>query len=648
MPTDQTPKQLISQRIKDASNILVTVSRNPSVDELSAALALTLLLDKMDKVATAVFSGKIPPAIEFLEPGKTFDSDVDGLRDFIIALDKSKADRLRYKVEDDVVRVFITPYKTTITEDDLSFSQGDFNVDLVVAFGVDQREDLDTAITAHGRILHDASVVTINQLPGSGSLGEVEWSDTESSSLCEMLMSLSESLQTGLLDEPIATAILTGLVSATDRFRNDKTSPRVMTMSAQLMAAGANQQLIAEKLETSEEVIEEAPEKAKSDDGEMKVEHDESAKESESETPEEDKQDKAEEKTDVTDLLEKKTAEVTADSQASAIEQAKKELEKVAPTRPAEPEVSEASDAKPEVRISPAKSSSWRDTSLAPPSTGGTLSATTDDAEEERRRVENDDKNRVILSHEAEAAPSVSVPTPPVLNASVLPKSEPTVQDIFAAPPAPVVPAVPQIEPSAPTTPNTTPIVVPSPAPEPPAPTPAPSLGLNFEETPVATPAPANVPTLADLEAQVQQQLGAAGEASTPNQQVDTARAAVDAAFNAQPFDPSGHPLEAAGAQPLGDITQTPAAPIQPDASAAIPMPPLPPMPDLSTLPPMPQFGPAPPVAEQPVSSPTVTPAMPVFGLPEQPAAPAPGMPDISQPAAPSPADPSQFRLPGQ
>ena len=36
MPTDQTPKQLVAQRIKDATNILVTVSRNPSVDELSA------------------------------------------------------------------------------------------------------------------------------------------------------------------------------------------------------------------------------------------------------------------------------------------------------------------------------------------------------------------------------------------------------------------------------------------------------------------------------------------------------------------------------------------------------------------------------------------------------------------------------------
>ena len=37
-------KQQIVDKIKDSSNILVTVNSNPSVDELSAALGITLLL----------------------------------------------------------------------------------------------------------------------------------------------------------------------------------------------------------------------------------------------------------------------------------------------------------------------------------------------------------------------------------------------------------------------------------------------------------------------------------------------------------------------------------------------------------------------------------------------------------------------------
>src|SRR3954464_14298772 len=129
-------KQKLIDRIAGAQNILVTVSSNPSVDQLSAAIGLTLVLNKMEKHGTAVFSGTVPSTIEFLKPEDTLEKNTDSLRDFIIALDKSKADKLRYKVEDQVVRIFITPYRTSLSQDDLQFSQGDFNVDVVLALGV--------------------------------------------------------------------------------------------------------------------------------------------------------------------------------------------------------------------------------------------------------------------------------------------------------------------------------------------------------------------------------------------------------------------------------------------------------------------------------------------------------------------------------
>src|SRR3989338_1718808 len=243
-------KQQIVERIKQASNILVTVSNNPSVDQLSACIGMTLLLNKMDKHATAVFSGQVPSTIEFLQPEKTIETNTDSLQDFIISLDKDKADKLRYKVEDDVVRIFITPYKTSLSEKDLVFSQGDFNVEVVMALGVKDRTQLDQAITAHGRILHDATVISLNAgNDKAAELGQINWQEPTASSLCEMLVSISEAFGTGLIDNQMATAFLTGIVAETKRFSNERTSPKVMTMSAQLMAAGANQQRIVSKLE---------------------------------------------------------------------------------------------------------------------------------------------------------------------------------------------------------------------------------------------------------------------------------------------------------------------------------------------------------------------------------------------------------------
>ncbi len=292
-----TPKQQVVERVRQAANVLVTVRANPSVDELAACIGFTLMLNKLGKHATAVFSGEVPSTLEFLKPEETLETNTDSLRDFIISLDKSKADKLRYKVEENVVRIFITPYRTSITEKDLEFTQGDFNVDVVVALGVTQREELDQAITAHGRILHDAAVVTITAGQRESTLGTVNWQEPAASSLSEMLVSISEAFQGGLIDSQMATAFLTGIVSETERFSNPKTTPKVMTMAAQLMAAGANQQLIANELQKAAPATEAqplpaapneqaVPAAAPQDDGSLSIAHGEEAKDSAPPPPE--------------------------------------------------------------------------------------------------------------------------------------------------------------------------------------------------------------------------------------------------------------------------------------------------------------------------------------------------------------------------
>jgi len=243
-----TQKQVID-RLKQANNVLVTVSNDPSVDQLAACIGLSLALNKLDKHATAVFSGNVPSTIEFLQPEDTIEKNTDSLRDFIISLDKSKADKLRYKVEDKLVRIFITPYRTSISDADLEFSQGDFNVDVVLAIGVHDQKELDQAVTAHGRILHDATVITLNNQEQGGELGSIHWLDTNASSLSEMSAALAMQLSQDVLDQQISTAFLTGVVAETDRFSNEKTSAETMNVSASLMAAGANQQLVATKLQ---------------------------------------------------------------------------------------------------------------------------------------------------------------------------------------------------------------------------------------------------------------------------------------------------------------------------------------------------------------------------------------------------------------
>ena len=248
-PTNDVLTQVV-EKVKAGDNVLVALSNNPSVDEMAAAIGLTLVLDKVGKHATAIFSGQIPNALEFLRPENTFEPNTDSLRDFIIALNKEKADHLRYKIEGDYVKVFITPYRTTISESDLEFSHGDFNVDLVMALNVATPADLDGALAEHGRIMHSAGSVNVTAgVPGK--FGDLEWNNPAASSVSEMVGMLVERVggdKSDLLDKQVATAILTGIVAATSRFSNEKTTPSTMVMASKLMEMGADQKLISSNI----------------------------------------------------------------------------------------------------------------------------------------------------------------------------------------------------------------------------------------------------------------------------------------------------------------------------------------------------------------------------------------------------------------
>jgi len=519
---DAKVKQQIAEKIKDSSNILVTVSTNPSVDALSAALGLTIMLNKLGKHATAVFSGAIPPAITFLDPEKTFEDTVDSLRDFIIALDKEKADHLRYKVDGDVVKIFITPYRTTITSEDLEFSQGDYNVELVLALGVDNQEHLDSALEAHGRILHDATVATISAGDLTSDLGSLTWHDDKASSLSEMLVSLSDAIKDDkpLLDQEIATALLTGIVAATDRFSNPRTTSTVMTMAAQLMAAGADQQLIAAKLKEGHEVQPEDKTDAIPEGSSVKIE------------------DKSTKKTVNGELsiehlegetLEEIAQEVAANHQKEAATEAEHVL--------AEREKPQTDSSSTNEPPAPSGAVSWTPGSgISEPSFGSALNATTEQAAEDTRQQIEDDQNKTILTH---AYLGGSQSSAPVINDAQGTDADEAANDvdIFANSPDSQTsePVAPPLEPEA---------------------------ALDSIITPAATPP---TQTLADLDAQTRDH--------------DDARAAVEQALGTQTTDQSAAippvmppvpvtPFDLPSPPPLPDFSKLP--PVEPTSAYAL------------------------------------------------------------------------------
>ena len=237
----------VVEKIKASENILIALSKNPNIDEISAALGLAMIIDTMRKHVTAIFSGQVPNVLQFLKPEETFEKTTNSLQDFIIALSKDKVDHISYKIEGDFVKVYVTPYKATIGQSDLSMSHGDYNVDLVICFNVISGDEIDPALSEYGRIMHDATAINLT-VDTPGRFAELEWQDSNVSSISEMIVGLADRLGLASFSEQVATALLTGIVASTDHFSNPRTSSNTMSIASKLMSFGANQQLISSQI----------------------------------------------------------------------------------------------------------------------------------------------------------------------------------------------------------------------------------------------------------------------------------------------------------------------------------------------------------------------------------------------------------------
>lgn len=253
MDKELTPKQQTSEALRQAEAILVMTGQHPSIDQVASTIALTAILRKFGKKVTAVISDDIPAGAKFL-PATNVDRAMGGLRDFVmqVSLSHAEVDKLKYTIEDGKLNIHVTPFSGGFQPRDVSYSYGDYQFDAVVILGVASYARIDKVYAQNADQLRSVPLINIDYHRSNEQYGAINLVEPAAASLAELLISLSESLQGGLIDEAIATAMLTGLYAATDRFTATQTTAKAMTVAAQMVAMGANQQQVVRSLYRSD------------------------------------------------------------------------------------------------------------------------------------------------------------------------------------------------------------------------------------------------------------------------------------------------------------------------------------------------------------------------------------------------------------
>lgn len=254
-----SPKQQAIELIKSADRILVLTHIAPDGDAVGSLLALTLTLQKLKKNVTAAVAGNVPVAMNFLPRLDLIANQVTGGKEFTISIDtvEVEVEKLGYKTlpEERKLNIVVTTKNGTLEPRHVTLGTSATPYDLIVVLDAPDLDRLGELYDRDPELFYNVPVVNIDHHPSNEYYGKVNWVDVTATSTAEILVSLIEALSSSshsdegsvsaaLMDPDIATALLTGLTTDTGSFQNANTTPKSLTIAAQLVSAGGRQQEI--------------------------------------------------------------------------------------------------------------------------------------------------------------------------------------------------------------------------------------------------------------------------------------------------------------------------------------------------------------------------------------------------------------------
>jgi len=247
-----TPKQQVVEMLRSSKNFLILTHKNPDGDALGSMLALYLTLSRLEKNVIIACSEIIPSVFAFLPGIDKIETGFTGARDFVISLNTEAvaADKIMYKVHDGHLDIVISPKAGQFSKELVSFPKGGFNFDAILVLDSPDLERVGKLYEENSDIFFEVPVVNIDHHAGNDHFGKINFVDLTATSTAEILVSIIESL-TGdpkFFDENIATSLLTGIVTDTNSFQNTNTTPKSLTVAAQLVALGGRQQEIIKNI----------------------------------------------------------------------------------------------------------------------------------------------------------------------------------------------------------------------------------------------------------------------------------------------------------------------------------------------------------------------------------------------------------------
>ncbi len=243
-------KQIFDQVAK-SKNILIATSQNPSVDAIAASLALKIILEQQNKKVKVVSQDyTLLPQHSFLPKSKDIHSDLSTLKQFVISLDlgQTKVEELSYDIKEDKLNIYIKPKTGFFKNEDLSTSDDNYEYDLIFTIDAPELEALGSIYDSNTEFFYKIPIINIDHKPSNDNYGQINLVDITATSVSEIVFELLKEHDEKMLNEYIATNLLTGIISKTKSFQTPQVTPKSLAIASHLISSGARREEIIRNL----------------------------------------------------------------------------------------------------------------------------------------------------------------------------------------------------------------------------------------------------------------------------------------------------------------------------------------------------------------------------------------------------------------
>lgn len=252
-----TQHQQLYEMIQKSERPLITFKKDWSGDTIATSLALAELFKKLGKEAEIVSTGfVVPHHYRFLPRIGDIKGAAEGLRQFSVSINAAGGahPQIDYKTEADKLHIFISPTHRAFSKNDIKVNDSHFRHDMIVAINTPDLESLGALYDDYTDLFFAVPVVNIDHLPENEHYGHLNFVNVTASSVAEMIYDFIIGLDANLMDETIATYLLTGMIEKTNSFKVPSVTPKSLNIASELIAAGAERESIIKNLYQSRTV----------------------------------------------------------------------------------------------------------------------------------------------------------------------------------------------------------------------------------------------------------------------------------------------------------------------------------------------------------------------------------------------------------